>query len=462
MGHPKLSLYLLTKNRPGAGGFVLPLVMMVGLVIAIVGVVMLQQSRSDQIGALNQQFAAKSLSMAEVGVTRLQDLLNKNRYLAMFPDCVSGRNSSGVCQDSSAGAQKSWANVTNIPLLTVCGAAGNPSQVQSLASSQAWIPVNSADPNQGEYRLLTYQYTPTAGTAPGTGILTVEGRVNASSQTSNSLSRLEVKIPVEPGPILQDGVPGVWLQSGATGNNTIQGDVLINDCGTSLSGITVTGTDPDTGQPYAAKYTAMEFPDLPTGVTPANTLNNPSGTITLPRLSGTTIDTPNAQGIYEYAVNDINFQGGTNTLTITPGYKVRFYLQGSINVGSNSDIVHTCVGYTPTSGCKPTDFQIFGYGQPVVNGTNITRPKMCMSGNNMLEAFILAPEYTIGVAGTGGGVGGVKGTVWAYDWSNSGGCGSSTNNIVVVQQARWEDLGLEPKNTPPSLKNVASWSRQGQ
>jgi hypothetical protein len=448
------------------------MIIFVGLVIAIVGVVMLQQSRSDQIGALNQQFATKSLSMAEVGVTRLQDLINKNRYLSMYPDCVSGRNSSGVCQDTSAGGQESWANITNVPTLTACGTEGTPTQVQSLASSQAWIPVDSTNRDLGEYRLLNYQYSPTAGTAPGTGTLTVEGRVNASRQTANSLSRLQVTIPIEPGPIAVEGVPGVWLLAGATGNNTVQGDVLVNDCSTTLSSINVTGTDPTTGDPYAAKYTMMLFPELPpvlfpgasvsiptasaTPITPANSLTSPSGLITLPRVG----DTANAQGLYEYSVNEINFQGGTNVLRITPGAKVRFYLQGSINVGSNSDIVHTCVGYTPASGCKPTDFQIFGYGTATTVGTNTVRPKMCMSGNNMLETFILAPEYTIGVAGTGGGVGGIKGTVWAYDWSNSGGCGSSTNNIVVVQQARWQDLGLEPRNTPPALKNVASWSRK--
>ena len=80
----------------------------------------------------------------------------------------------------------------------------------------------------------------------------------------------------------------------------------------------------------------------------------------------------------------------------------------------------------------------------------------CLIGNNELEAFIYAKEYTVGVGGTGV----LRGTIWADAWSTKAGCGSNTANIVVEQTARWSDLGLQPKNTPPLLRNISSWQRK--
>lgn len=445
----------------GDRGFVLPLVIMMGLVLIVASLGIIASSQNNQKNTIAQKSTAEGLAIAETGVTRLIDLLNKNRYISMFPDCTSRNSSTGACNDpTTTPIPQSWATASGIIQITACGTGTDTTQVSSVATNQSWLPVNSSNPDQGEYRLINYQYTPTVGVAPGTGTLTIEGRSKNSNQLSSSNSRLQVQIPINPSPPLTTGVPGVWLVSGGTGNNTIQGDVLLGDCSVTPSNISVTGSDPVTGQPYTAKFTSLQFPDLPGSPSPANTLNNPSGNITLPRGTDTAVTkTINGQSVsvYEYRVNQVNFGSGSNTITITPAQRVTFYLDGNINVGANSDIIHKCVDGSnqAIAGCKPTDFQIFGYST-----ATSPRAEICMSGNNRLEAFILAPAYTIGVAGSGGGVGGIKGTVWAYNWSNSGGCGSNTSNVVVDQQARWEDLGLQPKNTPPTLGNLASWKRQ--
>ena len=447
-------------------GFVLPMVLMIGLIIMVVSLGIIASSQNSQKNTTAQKTSAEGLAIAETGVTRLQDLMNQNRYISMFPDCIT-RNSSGQCQDPSVTSSplpQSWATVSAITSqIAACGTSTNLSNVTAIATSQGWFPVNSGNTDQGEYRLISYQYTPTVGIAPGTGTLTVEGRVRNSNQLNNSNSRLQVQIPIDPSPPLTSGVPGVWLSNGTTGSNTIQGDVLLGDCSASLGSISVTGTDPTTNQPYTAKYTNLKFPDLPTvPSTNVNTLNNPSGSITLPRVSDTsTTETIAGQTVtfYRYSINEIDFNSGTNNITITPtpNQRVIFYVNGDINVGANSDIVHKCVDSSnqPIAGCKPTDFQIFGYSQ-----ATSPRAEICMSGNNRLEAFILAPAYTIGIGGSGGGVGGIKGTVWAYNWSNTGGCGSNTSNIVVYQQARWDEIGLQPKNAPPVLRNISSWQRK--
>ncbi len=460
-----LKCYSPSQPKLSSRGFALPMALMVGLVLMVMSLAMVGRSQMGAQNTVSQKTTAEGLAIAETGITRILDLINQNRYISMFPDCVT-RNSSGQCQDPSVMSSpkpQSWATVNTISEISACGTAINSTQISPLVASQSWFPVNSSNADQGEYRLINYQYSPTVGIAPGTATLTMEGRVNNSNQLNNSNSRLEVQIPVDASPPLTTGVPGVWLTDGGTGNNTIQGDVLLGDCGTSPGNISITGTDPITSQPYTAKYTSLEFPDLPTiPTTNINTLNNPSGNINLPRGTDlSTTETIAGQTItfYRYRVNEIDFHSGTNNITIapTPNQRVLFYLNGSIDVGANSDIVHKCTNSSnqPIAGCKPTDFQIFGYSV-----ATSPRAQICMSGNNRLDAFILAPAYTIGIAGSGGGVGGIKGTVWAYDWSNSGGCGSNTSNVVVYQQARWDDLGLQPKNVPPTLRNISSWQRK--
>jgi hypothetical protein len=305
-----------------------------------------------------------------------------------------------------------------------------------------------------------------APNAPGTGTLIVEGRVNegavadaGNGNPSTATSRLQLALPINDGGAISDGVPGLWITSGGTGGNQIEGDVFLNDCGISLNSVSVTGTDPTTGQPYAAKHTNLQFPDLPTQPTGVNSLGTLSGSVnlTLPRSGVDTATTKVINGqsvqVYEYLVTSINMTGNS-TLTITSGERVTFYLDGDIDSQGNSNVVHSCedASNNPIPNCKPTDFQIFGYGG--------SGSKICLRGDKVIEAFILAPNYVGGVAGSGGGSGGIKGSVWLNSWSTSNSCGSNTSNTVIEQEARWDELGLEPKNLPPRLNGGSSWTRQ--
>lgn len=489
-------LRIALKRRNSEQGFALPVAMGMGLVMILVATTMLIRSQGDQVTASAQKATNQGLSAAETGITRFQDLINTNRIIALYRDC-QGTRSSGACLDS--GTTLSWANPTTIPGINAACTGGGASTV-TAASATTWTPVDPSNLSLGQYRLDSYVYpapgTPgTVGVAPGTGQLTVEGRVNqedangdgdntdvADISVGTATTKLQVNVPVQQGDLNSVPIPGAWIGTGGTGNNTIQGNVLLNDCSAALNSVTVTGTDPSTGQDYVKQHTSMTFPTPPTkptfipnqvlGTIDGGTMSGLGATsiggsherLTLPRAS----DVPNGS-VYEYSVSSINIPNNSE-LVITPGQKVKLYLDGGI--ASGGDIIHSCGSLNEDinsngvldSGedsngngvldvtCQPTDFQIFGYG-PV--GTQI-----CMSGNNSIEAFIFAPNYTVGVAGSGGGAGGIKGSVWAKDWSNGSGCGSNTSNIVVVQTASWTSLGLTPQNLPPRLSPISSWQRQ--
>ncbi|PSB04040.1 hypothetical protein C7B64_05760 [Merismopedia glauca CCAP 1448/3] len=449
---------LILMRHSGEKGFALPMAMGMGLFLLLIGMMMMYRSQGDRVSASTQKATSQGLSAAETGVSRYQYLLNSNRAITTYPNT-------------------SW---TSAPGLSSCS-GGNTTTVTSY-SSTAWQdvdPIVSGDSNllkeekrsKGQYKLISYTYQPTTGTtatAPGTSTLVVQGRVNQNTQNGDgssatkdigtSTTQIEVKIPIQVGDLSNTPIPGLWLTTGATGNNTIDADVLLNDCGASLSGVTVT-----TGR--TKNYTSLSFPSLPTKPTfitspkshVLGTINsttvmgnlgatgNPHKTLTLPRTG----DTANSSGVYEYSVTSMDIPNNSK-LVITPGQKVKIYLDGGITKGSQ--ILHDCSTAGTGVTCKPTDFQIFGYG---ASGTEI-----CTNGNNKIEAFIFAPNYTVGAAGTGGSTGGFKGSVWAKSWSNGSSCGSNTSNTTVQQNATWTEIGLTPSNLPPKLGNISTWQRQ--
>jgi hypothetical protein len=313
---------------------------------------------------------------------------------------------------------------------------------------------------------VTGDFFPTR--APGTGTLRLEGRVNqagtgntATQTVGTANSQLVVSIPIMQRDINSLPVPGTWLKSGTMiGNQKVQGNILLNDCSISTPSPTDHQAidnsqsppgpyiDPDTGMPYKTLRVDSVFPPLPRKPTfITSPMNQILGTLnsnqTFPR-TGDTSNTgavyPAIGGVFEYSVTSVT---GNNTITIltNPGIQVRFYLDG--NIDKQTTFLHNC----STSSCKPTDFEIIGYGP---SGSTI-----CLNGNGLIDGFIYAPAYSAGVDGNGK----FRGSVWVNDF-DAPSCSSSSNHIVVDQTANWTTLGLKPRNLPPTLAPVTSWLRQ--
>ncbi|MBD2293558.1 hypothetical protein H6G06_08665 [Anabaena sphaerica FACHB-251] len=489
----RLKMALLLHS--GESGFAIVIAVSLGLIMILVGLTMTMRSQGDQIVASTQKATERSLAVAEKGVSYYHQFLNTNRLLATYPDCANKtrtavNESCGDPTTTTNTGQMSWSNANEtgvkIPgLVAGCSSGTSTSDIQTTFASTDWKPVDSTDSTKGEFRLVSYKYTGDPGgfsadpslQVLGRGILTVEGRItnpSANNAASKSISRLQVNIPVRKPDVNNIPIPGVWVggssadDPSATGGNTIQGNVLVNNCDINLTTVNVT-----TG--YTKNKTEMQMPGVPsrppTGVINLQTINSstpgatsaPGGaTLTLPRTSGATIDaTTSFNGAtYVYSVDAI----AQNTkLNITPGQKVVIFLTGSINA-NNVTITHNCTGVT---GCKATNFQIFGEA-------TTGNPKICLNGGNYFDAFILAPEYMVGVQGGAGGAGGVNGAVWTKVWGNQGnsanvatgqdggaGCGSNSSNVVVKQTGDWDQLGgLAPKYMKPTLDPISGWQRK--
>jgi len=420
----------------------MPVAIGFGLATLMLTSAMLLRSHNDTMTANLQEATGSSLNVSEGGVTRVQSFINNHRPVATYN-------------------LSDWANArTTVSTVAQCQPPDTAQITAFVNAARTWQNVDPSDPGKGQFRLVNYTYVPSnsalPNAAPGTGILEVEGRLTNTS----SINALRVTIPVQSGDMSGVPIPGLWMNRGAPGNNTIQGNVLTNDCTVPLSSITTTGVDPNTNEPYRAYYTTMQFPPVPTQP-PSNQLNtlprnafsnNNTNHVVLPHSSDrpTTrlLNNGRSVQVYEYSIDNLRIpQNGS--LTITPGTRVTFYLNGDIDRGGN--IVHDCTAAPAGVECRPTNFQIYGYG-PV--GSTI-----CLNGNNFIDMFILAPNYTVGVAGAGGD-GGIRGSVWVRDWSNGGSCGSNTNNITVLQTADWDLMSVMPLNLPPRFSPASLWQRQ--
>jgi hypothetical protein len=357
-----------------------------------------------------------------------------------------------------------------------------------MSNINNWITLDSSDLKKGEIKILDYTYD----TAGSIGTLKVAGRArsesgNATASVDNAETYLEVKIPVVT--LQNPPIPGLWSKNFTMGNNDVSGNVLVAGCSIP-SGITqadniVLGSGTLTANP-SLEYPAL--PNLPSspiiisgGITSTDIPNDRDciydangyvlnelgirvipetttctnsdkvkiGKFTLPR--GT--DIPDADGIYHYLIrkdphgNSISLKGGEQ-VEITAGKKVRFYLQGNIDMGGRSQLIHT--------GSPSTNFQIYGSNgglhYKTAGDTNTyTTSSIMLSGNTSANMFVYVPEATVGVNGGGDVPSTITGSVWAKSWN-----GSSANQLIITQSADWTDL---PLKKPTKIGSISFWQR---
>ncbi|MBC8123264.1 MAG: hypothetical protein H7Y22_15690 [Gemmatimonadaceae bacterium] len=408
--------------------------------MVLVGTVMVLRTERAQVTASNQALTAQSLNVAESGVGRVLDLLSKNPTISLY-------NFSR------------WQTATNaqqgIPGPTSCSNTGATTSIQQFAVNAAsWGNIDAADASKGQYKIVDYAYTgaqPSANTPAytnlGTGTLTIQGRTNNSTAATN----LQVNVPVSSGGFRGVPFPGLWLTGSSTGgpsgNQSVAGNVFLNNCSGTAN--LDSGTDPSTGQAWQVLHPSLQMPSLPaepTGIINLSTRlvgNNVS--MTLPAVNDL-LSTLGTQQVYAYKIPGSLDKA---TITVPAGQKVYIWLGG--NIEKNSEIIHECGN---VSGCKPTDVQIYASGSAI---TAPAVPSMCLNGNRELHAFVLAPNYAIGV--TGGGA--FKGSLWAKSWGGVQSCNSNSNHTVVNQTGNWAELAgvLSASTLPPKLDQITSWQR---
>jgi hypothetical protein len=487
-------IFTLKKNNKEQG-FTIPLVLGIGLFMLLAGITAIKMGSTSETNSKLQKKSSQALAAAETGLARIQSILDEKRELAIYPDCVS--RSGDVCSDG--GTVASWGNpgaITTSTTTTSCGTTTTDTSsalISALAQSLEWQDISS-DPNDGQFRLVSYIYTPNANAnePPGTGELTVEGRtaqdaadaVKADNKAYNTgVARIKAEIPVNENIFINtSSVPGLWIKyqnSTNMANDKVNGDILVEGC-LVPGGIDSANLSDPTTQTISSSTDAMpDTPELTTllnggsttlnyligdGIasadnTPANdpAITDPFASSSYPR-SG---DDAAPDGYYHYLIPSLIKNGNTD-IEIAAGAKVIFYLQGNLDMGGNTSI------NMQSNGNTPANLQIYG-NTVVANGTGLNGTNykyggtsatttMYFNGTPEVKALIHAPSAAGGVAGGGNTEGSFKGTLWLNDWNPQ----SNNSKVKVDAVGQLSDLisSSSTQTIEPQMTVTSSWARE--
>jgi hypothetical protein len=282
-----------------------------GLIILIVGQTLILRSFNDRVASLGQVASNEAVAVAEIGLTRYQAFLNRNRQLALL--CASVNNPPDPSNPNQYQCpSQTWRDAETVLADSVCRESPAALRTQRLRAmvaqdTTAWQDIDPRDPSQGQFRLWGYTIRDNRSTETDPkkikveGILTVEGRIGqagsggtAKTDGDTATARLQVTIPLAPSQLGQPSLyPGVWLQTLETSSNTyinpsanlsspnptnapeialdVHANVFINDCGVDLRAVRA---NPSSGGTYAVLQTDIAMPGLP----PLPTIvNSPTG-----------------------------------------------------------------------------------------------------------------------------------------------------------------------------------------
>ncbi|TRU49217.1 MAG: hypothetical protein EWV91_08030 [Microcystis aeruginosa Ma_QC_Ca_00000000_S207] len=462
----RLYLHLMANKEKG---FALPLAMLIGLILMVTGMTMMMRAQGDQSKVIAQNARAGSLRSSEVGLARVQDLLNSVRVMAT----VDSNCTTGDCWQKAKYDEVTKPTDLQRHLKKLVDAApscSNPNNADTLKakidelrglSENKWFYLG----NNRYYRVVGYDYS--IGT--GRGVLTLEGlsRTSAAKETelnntaidrdsddnAASRNRVVVTIPILDSPPLafnRTTVPALWISDGTADDGAkFDGDVVekvVSPCNNKQDKIGKPTTDAPS-PPYTAQFVGVFFPNLPPiptdlpsvqkdlALTTSQTFPRTGDKFTPRTINGKSVE------VYEYIVNNINLSG-SDKITITPGNRVVFYVKGNIN----GAIEHDCGTTTACTG----NLQIYAYA-PASDD-----PQICLKGNQTLQAFIFAPDYSLGKTGTGTFIG----AAWGKNWGKITGCASSSGAVAVTQGVEWTELIQDLKPKFPQLGKIANWCEE--
>jgi hypothetical protein len=450
-----LLLKILLQRRGRDEGFTLPMVIALGLVMILLGAVSITIAHEENVTAISQNSRSDALAIAEVGVARYRELLDRNRVLAVNDSSVWGAQTQVCNSDISS---------------FVPGATP-----QTLVDSQDLDNDGNTTESIGTYSLVSYDYTndnPSAtAIANGTfnmtndtannnarGILTVKGRAGTATNNKGE-AQIKVDIPIRINlNDMSNLAPALWIgNSGITSLGTLtigNGNVVIKDqavlTGTTRDGCrdfsTVASTTPrrpvisDSRDLPPIQKIVDDVTNARTALTTASgsPINNPivsSGQV----LFGATTHKPynpdsntsNCPNIklcryyYDLPTSGAAYPGTANTNLLTDGIaRTTLLLDRPLSISATSQDVK--IGSTSTISNSDA-FEIYVKDNDTVT-TNLSTNTITINADSgrtvTINGFIHAPQSLLTITGTG--IVNINGSVWVKDFEKSSG---STVNI---------------------------------
>jgi Tfp pilus assembly protein PilX len=458
----------LVRNRSKDRGFVIPVVIALGLIMSLLGTISIFQSNDENLTASSQRATARALAAAEIGVARYRELIDKYRIIATYPACVSWNTTTGNCDDT--GTTKSWKNISAVKDTTAtslinasCPANGSTAVVAMAV--RGWQYIDSTNPSLGQYRLWNYTYISNysggAYTSQPVGRLIVEGRfnqnnTNLTNESQAAVANIEVDLPIQPGiptpnaEIIQlegnfnrfnpalwiTGTPGGTVNASVTNASglKVNGNIIVTDADCNITAtipttanlqtpntqsIIIDARQPGYKTPPTAGATNLDADaDVDVNSINASDINNG---VTLPRSGDFSETRPDGSVYYHYLVDGaVNLD--EKDLNIVAGTKVILYLNGNITLKGNPDpdgggpLLPQPVNLNFRTGNNNKSYHLEIYGSNSTTAINLQG-----KGAINIKALIHAPNATVNVTQDVNNDPTViiNGAVWVKDWNGS-------------------------------------------
>ena len=469
----------LTSKKKASDGFVLPLITVLGFILAIGGMTLIARSLGGLMGSIRQQHSRSAREAAETGIAITLESLNR-QYSYLLINCYA-RNISTLT-GSSPPTKNSCSNTGtwSSPSLPSAICKGSRSPGISFPELRGI----TADPNT-RYRIEHYAFNGTSFYG-GTGSLKIIGeRLSNDNSQVLATSAIQQEFNVNPKPCpVGSGFPGLLaLQHMNLGGNDVRGvtsgNVFCVSCTVedpSLSDGTFTqseleaavgassGSDID-GQIYIGELhvpDAKTFPDGSSDEDGETTKNlkqfvtaktiDTSLTITASSIQTTSTATTSngnmcatdasSPPITHCLISAINLNGKEVLKVDSTAGPVRLYISGDVNAGGATGISHIW----STEGDPPAA-RLSLFGNPkssdddCESDPSYTNQTVTLAGTSKpakaANLFAYFPCAETGINGGGGedpicdeagecGGGDISGAIWTKNW------GMSNSNVAEL------------------------------
>ena len=234
-----LLLRVLLQKRARDEGFTLPMVIALGLVMILLGTTSIVKSSEENLNATIQNSSSDALAVAEVGITKYREFLNRNRFLTVQNDerwtTVAGI-ANQTC-DVITTTPNGWNDG---------GTAAAPNDTSKWWRIEEDLDSNAGTPDDfiGEYQFVDYTYDINNNTSSNDnnrfaqnddevnttddftynntvynprGLLTVKGR---SPDGSEAQIEVEIPLKINQGD-LENLAPALWINNRGTYINSL-------------------------------------------------------------------------------------------------------------------------------------------------------------------------------------------------------------------------------------------------
>jgi hypothetical protein len=446
-------------------GFILPLVIILGLILAVGGFTMLARSFAGLFGATRQEQARQAREIAETGLATTIELLNR-KYSYLLINCYSRSGSPPTPNDCiNTGT---WSS----PQLPSSICPGSDTDTANFPLEQE---INTP---KGRYRIEFYAY---AGTQfyGGTGKLKATGeRLSSDGTRILASASVEQTFDVKPkpcdarfgDPATSSGFPGLLGWNVSLGNNDVKGVtsgnvlcILCTVANPSKSDGTYTQAEAETavgalansdvdGQIFLGKISTPDVPIFPASLTAYVSAKSISNTTAITKITASSTPTTSTatstnggmcatdtstQPITHCLISSINLQGQKVLTVDTTAGPVRLYVSGDISASGQAGIYHA--GDSGRLGL---------FGNPISSDArcssdpSFTNQTVTLAGTSKpTKAAGLFAYFPCGRMGINGGAqataectpdgecggGDVYGALWTKTWN-----GSSSNQAQLV------------------------------